>query len=108
MYPQIVKYRLWNLALRMNPQAAVYGVRTVATAPGEADTFTDYNLLRVTYRELTNDELIIASLDVSDQAKMWTIYQVDLDLSGAPVPAISYELTFADGTKWIIERVKTV
>src|SRR6185437_14088704 len=105
MYPEVVKYRLWNLALRMNPQAAVYGVRTSTTQPDGTDTFTSYNLTRVTYRELTNAEMNLAQATFADLWRVWVIYQPDLDQSRAPSPVPLYTLTFGDGTSWIIERV---
>ena len=108
MVPQVVKYRLWALSLRMNPQTVTYAPRVASTTPGMADTFPKtYQLLRVVYREPTLDELKFMQASVNDVIKIWTITQVDLDQSGAPTPAMSYTLTFADGTVWTIESVKT-
>lgn len=106
MLPEVVKYRLWNLALRMNPQQPIYAPRVSASAPGTPDTFpAQYQLLRVTYRELTLDELTFMQASVNDQYRVWIITQVDLDQSGAPPPAMTYTLTFPDGSVWTIERV---
>ncbi len=107
MLPEVVKYRIWNLALRMNPQTAVYGVRQAAAAPNEADTFVTYNLLRVTYSELTSGQLLLAKATLADDFRIWTIYQVDLDQANAPPPQRTYELTVEDGTTWVIEKVGT-
>jgi hypothetical protein len=117
MLPQRIRYRLWNLALRLNPQPATYGVRTAASAgPGATDTFTFYNLLRVTYRELTLQELALRKAEVNDTFRVYVIYQADLDQAGiqvgmptgAPLPAMTYTLAFSDGSTWTIESVKGV
>lgn len=106
MLPQVVKYRIWNLALRMNAQMATYSARTVSIATGGADSLKAYSLLRVTYDEPSNDEIAMVGGTFGDVYAYWTICQVDLDLSGAPAPNIGFELTFSDGTTWIVRNVK--
>jgi hypothetical protein len=103
-YPETIAIDLWNMALEMNAQTAVYGVRTAATTPGAVDTFTTYNLLRLCYRELTLDELQFMQANVNDVWRVWTILQYDLSYAGAPTPAVTYTLTFTDGSVWTIER----
>lgn len=108
MLPEVVKVRLWNLALRMNPQTATYGIRIGATTPDGADTFTNYKLLRVTYRELTNAEMQMANATLADVYRVWVVYQADLDQAKAPAPKPLFTLTFADGTTWVVERTTQV
>ena len=118
MLPQIVRYRIWDLALRMNPQTATYSARVSTPTPGGTDTFWSYGLQRLVYRELNSDEIQMAGITLDDVYKVWTICQVDLDnatpLSAnvgtmpAPTPQISYELTIQDNTKWTIRRVTAV
>jgi len=89
----------------MNPQTATYGVRTAATTASGADTFTNYDLQRLVYRELTQAEAAMAGVTLADQWKVWTITQVDLDQASAPPPQATYQLTIQDGTLWEIEKV---
>lgn len=106
MRPDTVKRRLWRRALRMNPQTATYIVRTLATTTGGVDSTTTYSLLRLTYDEPEANELAMAEATLEDSFQVWHIYQVDLDLAGAPRPVPKYMLTFADGTSWVIKNVK--
>lgn len=104
MIPEVIKYRLWNLALRKNPQTATYKIRASSSTVGTADTFTSYNLLRVCYQPPKLDQLTFLRAMPGTQYATWTILQVDLDNSGAPNPAISYQLVI-NGQTWIIENV---
>lgn len=111
MIPQVLKYRLWNLALRMNPQQGTLNVRTsiagnTAATDDGPDTFTSYSLLRVTYTDdLTSAELAVTQATIADVWRSFMLYQVDLDQAGAPQPVPLQTLTFADGTTWVIEKV---
>src|SRR5690242_19327461 len=105
MVPEVVKWRVWNLALRENPQQATYAPRVSATTASGSDTFpTTYNLLRVTYRPSTQDQLTLAGATLADQYAVWVICQVDLDQANAPAPQLTYELTIS-GQTWTIEKV---
>lgn len=108
MVPEVVKYRIWALALRQNPQTATYAPRVSSTTASGSDTFpTTYNLLRVTYRPSTLDELALVGATLADQYAVWVICQVDLDQAGAPTPQLTYELTI-NGATWVIEKVDSV
>lgn len=105
MNPAIIKYRLWKIALRMDPQTAAYAPRVSATTASGSDTFPKtYNLLRVVYRPATQDELTLAGATLADDYGVWTILQADLDQAGAPAPQLTYELTI-NGNVWTIEKV---
>lgn len=104
MYPQVVKYRLWQMALRMDAQSAVYKVRQAASSVGTADSFESYQLLRVVYQPPTVAELNFAQATLADQYGKWTILTPDLDQAQAPVPQVTYELVIGSNT-WIIERI---
>ena len=114
MSPSIVAQNLFTLAVGMDAQQAVYGVRVSATTTAGADTIYSYNLQRVVYRPATIDELTLADAALADQFGVWTITQVDLDNASpvdatvqqmpAPTPEPSYTLTI-NGQMWTIERV---
>ena len=117
MQTQVVKYRIWNLALRMNPQQATYSSRTLATTPAGKDTFTRWVLTRVVYQPLNKSEeaMVAGNATLADVTKKWVITQVDLeqaititpDDAGQPAlpPQIGFELAFDDGTTWVIRKV---
>lgn len=114
MSPSIIAQNLFTLAVGMDAQQAVYGVRVSATTTAGADTIYSYNLQRVCYRPATLDELTLASAALADQYGVWTILQPDLDAATpvddtvqqmpAPTPLPTYTLTI-NGQLWTIERV---
>lgn len=106
MNAALLKAKLYRLALRIHPQKATYGVRVSATTPGGADTFTNYNLFRVTAPQPAQDELTLGGVVVPTRTQTWTVYQADLDQAGAPQPMPTYTLTIqATGEVWEIEGV---
>lgn len=111
MRAQLVKYRIWRMALRMNPQPATFQARmslagNSGTADDGIDGSTSYNLNRVTSTdELTSAELAITQAAVGETTRLWIVYQVDLDQADAPQPVPLQSLTFSDGTTWIIQKV---
>lgn len=114
MIPQVVKYQVWNLALQMNPQPAIYLTRvpTETPSPGGSDSQSVYSLLRVTYDDLNRDEIAMAGATLEDALYVFVIYQVDLDNSNAPAPKISYQLSFSSGpfagTTWTMVKVPPI
>lgn len=106
MNPYVVKYRIWDRALRQNPQAATYQVRTSSASPNGPDTFKSYSLTRVVYDPQTRDQFFSGPVGLADQYRTWTIYQVDLDVADAPAPQLTYELVIGSNT-WIIENIQT-
>src|SRR6185437_10657751 len=104
MLPQVIKYRLWAMALRMNPQQGTLNVRTAASTVGNADSFTSYNLLRLVYKPPTLEQLRFVSVDLGTQYGVWTILTVDLSQANAAPPALNWELVI-NGQTWIIEKI---
>lgn len=114
MVPEVVKWRIWNLALRMNPQQAIYNTRVASGTVGVPDTFISYQLQRLVYRPAKWYELQLLDAEVSDQYQVWTITAVDLETATplppadasppAPIPQASWTLTI-NGQTWIIVKV---
>lgn len=118
MYAEQIKEIVWIAALSMDPKPATYGVRVSSTAVGVPDTFTNYQLQRVTYRPLRTDELDMLEVSAGDRTAAYTIYRRDLEISGKlatpsvpilPLPQLTYTITIADDTNtintWTIESV---
>lgn len=97
------RHRLYDLALRSDPQPATYNVRVESSTNYEPDTFNSYQLTRVTYRPPTQQELLLAQATVNDVFIVWVITVYDLNLVKAPPPQATYEI-IVNGQTWIIER----
>ena len=112
--------QLWQQALNLNPQTAIYGIRTAATTTTGADTFVYYKLVRVTTDTkagVTIDEQKIGNMMVETilprAVRKWWIYQKDLDTAApvtaglrapAPKPQVDYTLQI-QGQIWVIKKI---
>lgn len=105
MNPLLLKYRLWRLALRMNPQPGTLNARAASLSIGTPDSFpASYNLLRLTYKPPKLEQLRFANAVAGTQYGVWTILTADLDQAGAPPPAITWTLVIG-GQTWLIENI---
>lgn len=92
MYPQSAAVRVYQRALRMNPQTVTLLTRTSTSTPGGSDTYTAYTLYRATFRDLTLDERTMLGMTLADVAKVWTLYHLDLVQASAPDPQLTYAI----------------
>lgn len=107
MVPNIIGQQLYFLSLQCDPHQGTYQVRSASTVVGTPDSFTNYNLNRLTYRPPTQDELVLAQASLSDRFIVWNITGVELAAINAPVPYKTYNIVVA-GETWVIERVTAV
>lgn len=103
MYSQDAAVRLFQRALRMNPQQVSFYSRI---APGAAGNFDGpYTLYRATYKDKKRDSLSEGAL--KKEIVEWTFYSLDLAQASAPNPKIDDRFQDPTGRYWTIKVVHT-
>lgn len=103
MLSSSAQLRLYNLALRMNPQQGTFYSRV---APGLTPATGGYTLYRATFKEV--DRSVTQPGALRKTVGEWTFYALDLGQAGAPNPKIDDRWVDASGQGWTLKHVRTV